>query len=454
MSYATIPCEDCINSSSPQNPLTWGYVSQLTENYDVSTGANAPTPCAGSGDVNLGIIGNLCDASALSNPPVSVRGVKYTLINSESCWGLKCIGMYVGMPNCAIESDSNPYGSCTAPWDAHFWYQRSWGDEMQLPAPNNAPFENTEQYCCFLPAGNLSDGSPRTTHCPPDVWAGSSKCQLPSQSFCSTVAPSGNAILGWSDPCDTYMQTNLQTTQGNPQFAKGLFLSSLNTWSSVFSTPNSPITKPNPQDPFIQTIFKWAPQFPGSLTAPLTQACSNVTTDDISADTTGNLARLCGCYLAPAEYYLPGVIPKECQGICALASASQGIPLYEWNASLNKAVPKSCEQTTCVIDQVTIDYANTISGGVNFSQVCGQCSGSSPSGCTCIIDGIDINATDSQISGVNFQQECGSFSTANGGSAPSPSAQVKSFWQQYKYWILGGLVLLAALVVFFLIRKI
>jgi hypothetical protein len=453
----TIPCEDCIDGVNPYNPRYWAYFSELVEGYNAGTNTPAPTLCANSGDVHLGIIPNECNTYELDTPPVSATGHPYVLINKDCASGIyntECIGENIGMPSCDIPSNTNAYGRCGGLSSRHhYWYARDWATEMARPASGTS-FGDMQTYCSFLPPGNLSNGQPRTAVCPPNLWYG-------AYQYCS-ITPSLPNLSGgftalWDSNCDSYMQQNLETAEGSPQFAKGVFLPALANWSSLFSSPGGPTT-PNPQDPFIQTILKWGPTFGGSLSASLQSACANVTRDQIAQDTTGNLGKLCACYLPSNQYYLPGVIPKECDSLCSLAGTSGGIPLYEWSSSgpSAKPVPKVCEQTTCVIDQVTLDFSKTVAGNVDFTQICGSCStaGGGGGGCTCIANGIDINASNSEIPGVNFNQDCGTFSSANGGVVPPESARAVSFWDQYKYWILGGLVALGALLAFFLIRKI
>lgn len=454
-----VPCDDCIDGISPYNPLNWLYTSDRPDGYNAQTGANAPTLCASgpTGDVNLGIIPNLCSASdpTPQQIPIAVSGYPYQLINKDCGSSLfsGCVGQMLGMPGCGISSNQNPYGRCGLPWTNHYWYARNWGAEMQLPSPEGTEFGNMETYCCFLPPTNLSDGSTRTKQCPPNLWYGAAKCQAPAASYCSVPAPSANSIMSWDANCDYYVQQNLQTANGKPAFAKGVFLQALSAWSSQFEGTT---TSPSPNDPFVQTILKWGPSFGGSLTGPLTTACSNVTRDQIGGDSTGVLGKLCSCYLPPSEYYLSGIIPKECDALCSLASSSGGIPIYQASGTgQGLFVPKVCEQTTCVIDQVALNYSKTVAGDVDFTQICGSCSSGSAAGsCTCIVNGIDYTSINSELPGVNITQECGSFSSANGGVIPPVSARAIGFWTKYKWWILGGLAVTISLFLFFLIRKV
>lgn len=468
----TIPCGDCIDGISPYSPENMGYVYEIPYTtsgkvqvgYDVATNKPAAQICGSSGDMNLGIIPARC-VNPPKAAPVSVTGTPYVLL-WEDCDPdhptQECLGPRLGVTECVLPGgQTTSYGSCGA-GSTHQWWVRDWITEMAKPGPTGQAYETMGDYCCFLPPGNLPDGSPRSALCPPNLWYGSSQCQGPAENQCSNDPSSS-----WDAGCDNYVQQNIQTAQGTHEFGQSLFVSTVADWASQF-TPNPSLrsrnsskkkfqrirgstpTIPNPNDPFIQTIFKWSSSFPGMLTPSLTTACANVTRTQIGADTTGNLAKLCSCYLPPEQYYLPGVIPKECDSLCSLAGSTGGIPIYEWGSD---GVPKikSCEQTTCVIDGVTLNYANTVSGNMQWSQVCGSC----PSGgCTCIVDGINVNSINSNIPGVNINQECGSFAAANGGIVPPVSPKVMSFWDTYKYWILSIIGLALGLVMFLFIKRI
>lgn len=451
----SIPCIDCIDGISPYDPATWGYVYEIpstsTAGYNIASNTPAAQKCGSSGDMNLGIIPARC-VSPPKFPPVSITNVPYVNVRGDcgESTNRTCIGPALGLGECVLPSgQKTSYGLC-GPGSEHQWYARDWITEMNKPGPAGSGFETMQDYCCFLPPGNLPNGQPRSTWCPPNLWYGSSQCQTPAANQCSNDPSSS-----WDAGCDAYVQQNLQTAVGKPQFAQGLFLTTVAGWANQFSSSSSTGTgeTPSPTDPFVATILKWAPSFPGMLAPSLTTACANVTRDQIGNDTTGNLGKLCACYLQPEQYYLPGVIPKECDSLCSLAGTTGGIPLYQWG---NTGIPtiKTCEQTTCVIDNVTLQYANTVSGNMNWSQVCGKCDSTSGAGCTCVINGINVDSVDSNIPGVNINQECGTFATANGGIAPPVTASVESFWVRYRYLLWSGLALGLGLLAFLLIRRI
>jgi hypothetical protein len=425
---ATTPCADCIDGVSPYNPSSWGYFSSIPDGYQVGSSTPVDT-CASSGDPNLGIIANECGTP--KSPPISVKGVPYIYAFGDCPNELvECIGgsSYFNLPKCdSPGGDKNKYGICRL-GTSHPWYVRDWGTELQGQGIAS---------CCFMDPNAPN----RTQTCPPNLWYGAAQCQSWVTTACSQSG-------GWNSDCDNYLNYNLNSSNGSAEAARGVFLSSLAQWSSKVNG------NPSPSDPFVQTILKWAPSFAGNIGVYLNSVCSGVSRDQIASDSTGNLAKLCSCYLQPNEYYLPGIIPPECDSLCSVASSTGGIPIYEWalQGPTSVPLPKICEQTTCVIDQVTLDYINSNAGNIDFSQICGSCG--TTGGCTCIINGVSITSINSSIPGVNFNQECGSFSSANGGIIPPAEEATENFWDRYKYLILGGIVLLCAIVLFFLIRRI
>lgn len=476
---STIPCEDCIGGLDPYDPTSWAYVPKIPNNYIVGTSPPIPGTCPSSGDANLGIIPQKCEGEP-KVPPVSVQGVPYILINQDcepSVGSVKsCIGLDIfELPDCG---SGEPYGWCS-PTNSHNWYARDWVTEMGDQTDDG---QYWEEYCCTLPP----DTPGRTQWCPPNFWYGSSQCQLMMSSVCqppsstkarnrreklktarvrkdpkrplfrsSTTAPPTAPPTGgwWLPQCDSYVEDNLTTAEGSAPAATGVFISALAAWANTV-----PSTGLDPADPFLPTLLKWGPSFGGNIKPYVTQACANVTTQQIQQDITqgeGMLAKVCACYLPPSEYYLPGVIPVECDSLCAVASSTGGLPLYQVAPDPTTgepvAKPRVCAQTTCVISSVTIDYANSVAGGVNFEQICGS---SSSGATTCVIDGFDINGANSVIPGVNLTQECGSFASANGGVIPTPSTTPSGWWDLYKYWILGAAAFFFAVALFFLLRKI
>lgn len=142
-----------------------------------------------------------------------------------------------------------------------------------------------------------------------------------------------------------------------------------------------------------------------SICTFLNNFCSPYTGDYLTRNIP--LANWCGCYMADAEYerYVNEYqVNKACTPYC-LRDESVPLPNAAGNA------PAFCVQNSCIIDDVTITLQNsTIQGGINFSQVCGNCGAGSSVGnearCNCLIRGANVSVINSQIAGIDFTQEC------------------------------------------------
>lgn len=174
------------------------------------------------------------------------------------------------------------------------------------------------------------------------------------------------------------------------------------------------------QDDVLQPICT---SVPGICQQGLFATCSNSTTDQLVRNPSE--VPWCGCYL-PQDQYQTYVdefqVNRECTPICA----RQGnIPLV----SANGIQPLLCNQSVCIIDDVTISLERTnVGGDINFAQFCGGCSapisgvnevaggldpvdGSPPgrtsSSCLCIMTNNTIIGASSQIEGINLSESCG-----------------------------------------------
>lgn len=110
--------------------------------------------------------------------------------------------------------------------------------------------------------------------------------------------------------------------------------------------------------------------------------------------------KFCGCNLSDDQYITDqsvlGGAGRECDSICI--STQNVRPVNSAGDALY------CQKTICIIDNISIDLLNSTLGGINFSQLCGDCGSG---GCLCIIKDVDINAEESEIGGINLSQECG-----------------------------------------------
>jgi hypothetical protein len=132
-------------------------------------------------------------------------------------------------------------------------------------------------------------------------------------------------------------------------------------------------------------------------------ACETKTAQRISLNPA--LAQWCGCHLPVGEYEEYSArfnIPPQCTPMCNRVGT---IPIVGVNAD-----PISCTQDICLIDGVTVNLINSqIGGGINFDQVCANCSGSQ---CSCIVSNTTVDIANSVIGGnvVPVSEGCGSIS--------------------------------------------
>lgn len=116
------------------------------------------------------------------------------------------------------------------------------------------------------------------------------------------------------------------------------------------------------------------------------------------------LTKWFGCYLPESEYQDYSVkynIQPACTPVCNRVST---IPEVGINA-----IPVKCEQSVCIIDNVTANLLDTtVGGGVSVDQVCSGCTGAS---CTCMVSNVTIDVENSTINGflVPVAEVCGSY---------------------------------------------
>lgn len=139
------------------------------------------------------------------------------------------------------------------------------------------------------------------------------------------------------------------------------------------------------------------------------------------------LTNFCGCYVPADPKYLQFTLGSSgcnfgtgctagctagnsgctgqfaCDPLCHRAQTSH-------RANLQYGTIITCPQTICVIDNVTINIANSrVPGGINFNSICSGCGGASGGdGCLCVVSGVNISETASSIGiGLNFNEFCG-----------------------------------------------
>lgn len=299
--------------------------------------------------------------------------------------------------------------------------------------------------------------------CNPESCAENSDvCQPVMIQQCTPSAWTSN----YQTECDTYL--TLQSLI-NPTNAQNLILSAV---TNFYSNNN-----PTADDPFVSKAVSLCSMYPGLCsdilggTSNSPGVCNNYTINDLNpSNWTGrqndpyglNLLQTCGCFLQSNNYLPLSNISIPCNTVCRFPGT---IPLANANGTA-----ATCENTTCVIDNVTVDIINSNAGAVNLTQTCNQCNSSNP--CTCYFSNININDNNT-ISPILLSQIetncdlCYTFDPANPLSItqvpctstppnpPTPPSPPSLSWLQKifefiynnKDWFIGGFVVLILLII-------
>jgi hypothetical protein len=134
---------------------------------------------------------------------------------------------------------------------------------------------------------------------------------------------------------------------------------------------------------------------PGLCSFAASSMCGSCSREQIASSY--ETLQLCGCY-APQDPNF-GTLTGACDPLCTNSASSR----LRDPASGSVA---ECNQTVCVINDVTINATNSSLQGINFSQVCSQCANDN-SVCQCFIDVSipDIISTVG-LSGPTLSQNC------------------------------------------------
>jgi hypothetical protein len=119
-----------------------------------------------------------------------------------------------------------------------------------------------------------------------------------------------------------------------------------------------------------------------------------------------SLQKWCGCYLPDAQYsrYTDVYrISKECTPSCNLKGV---IPL----PTSDGIGVKTCQQSTCVIDDISIELFSTNVQDFSFTQMCSGCSGVGNI-CSCTLADTTMKIIDGKLPNLSLTQNCGSGST-------------------------------------------
>lgn len=252
--------------------------------------------------------------------------------------------------------------------------------------------------------------------------------------YSSTDCPSvfSNILNTLPDGSVGYNQQNLAQVQNDVRLLFDNFL-------GAYTITEPSDVKYSPFQNKLLDICK-DPRLPGVCDNILNQYCAGYSRSTISVSPV--LSNFCGCY-APRDSTYTGYVPKECDPLCHRVETIQ--------LSNNDGTLKTCDNTVCVIDNVSINLSQTeINGGVTFSQVCPGCQGSS---CTCIVSGTDLSQLTSEIGiGSQFSQLCGGNSVClqNGKTIDCNSIQPPPIVidKGYNIWVM---IIIAVTVIVFIL---
>lgn len=155
-------------------------------------------------------------------------------------------------------------------------------------------------------------------------------------------------------------------------------------------------------NPFQDYLYSLCCQVPVMCQSTLDNTCSIYSARQLSVNP--DATNWCGCYLPATEYqkYVDAYqINKECTPTC---NRTTTIPLVNGGNA-----PILCNQSICVIDDVTINLNNTtVNGGINISQLCGNCGGTfgSQSNCECIVQNTTIDGAQSNLGNIDLLNVC------------------------------------------------
>jgi len=192
----------------------------------------------------------------------------------------------------------------------------------------------------------------------------------------------------------------------------------------------------NPTKPGLIELLQTCKNLPYACDRFLNQLCNNCSQDEVAGNT--GLTNLCGCY----AYKKVGSDPRNvCDSTC-----NNNISIK--NQFDAEGDPVSCNQTVCVIDDISIK-AGSQNGSFDINQVCNGCV---ETGCVCI-----INIPDSDVGGdetgddfpnINLQSTCSSHICFNSENKEIPCPPQVTFIprekieQNYLLVILTGLILI------------
>lgn len=205
-----------------------------------------------------------------------------------------------------------------------------------------------------------------------------------------------------NNDCPSYFYTKIhKTTQGLSEVQEDFNY----LFAKYFSNHTLSVPGSVGYDSFQQTLIDTCSnnvqyQLYGACQPAAKNMCKNCSSQQVTNNK--DLLKLCGCQVKSLNKDIN--IPAECDPLCAHEQVVKNVNSH--------GEPELCHSTVCVINNISINTANSISGGSSFTQVCPQCE---MGGCRCIIDA--TIATNPATAGINnnlqFTQYCGNPNEGN-----------------------------------------
>lgn len=343
--------------------------------------------------------------------------------------------------DCTYDNGGNPTGGCTlSTWAVG----QPGAPSTYLPNPNPYVFSGSLPPCQQIFWRTLYGNQPEfknNYYAPIDVQAncpdGSQICDntsIPPQvAACGAIpfqgvpTPSGfiNAQRLLENAVNKYYHNN------------GNLLDSFNATSTDFQS----------------WVYTVCANYPGLCSNFLQNTvCNNLTAEDVINNEYA--LQWCGCNLSPSTYqsYAEDFdVSKECTPFCNIPNV---IPSFDTDTN----APQYCNQSVCIIDDVTITLAKTRlqgtgggGGNVNFNQICNSCSSTGNNGtninsvtnsssvnatnnsqtvatgnasinCRCVLNNFTLTTIGSTIEGgINISQACNGNATCYSSGSTSGS---------------------------------
>jgi len=179
-----------------------------------------------------------------------------------------------------------------------------------------------------------------------------------------------------------------------------------------------------------------------------TEMCTSCNREDIIKFLP--ITKFCGCFVPPDQLSINNGVSPECDPLC-----SQGKSIKK----ANRGIITQCDQSVCIINNISISSVKSSVDKVSFNQICPQCK----NGCRCIIDSsiLDIDKIIGITDEITFNQYCGPNSvclivdnkTGESKQTPCSTSLNKVKFNTYKFSIsiIIWIIVILIIVVFILV---